>query len=190
MAKIPVGATIARAYRFTFEGFLRILGVMWPSLLLMWVPGILLRPQMMALSAQMASQNYSGLRELWPVFVLFYPMMLVLLVMQVIGIAQLALDRHKGPAWFYFSLGKPVWRWIGSFLLLIAVMLVGWLVVALADVAVVALLRALMGSAGNVALTVILGLVIFIFVLASFCALFYCWIRLSFFPVHAGDCRR
>ncbi len=80
-------------------------------------------------------------------------MMLVLLVMQVIGIAQLALDRHKGPAWFYFSLGKPVWRWIGSFLLLIAVMLVGWLVVALADVAVVALLRALMGSAGNVALT-------------------------------------
>ncbi len=57
-------------YRFTFEGFLRILGVMWPSLLLMWVPGILLRPQMMALSAQMASQNYSGLRELWPVCIL------------------------------------------------------------------------------------------------------------------------
>jgi hypothetical protein len=189
MKKIPVGATIAHAYRFTFEDFPRILGVMWPSMLLMWVPYIILRPQMMALSAQMASQNISGLGELWPAFVFLYPMMLILIAVQVIGIAQLALDRHKGPSWFYFSLGMPVWRWIGSLLLMIAVMIVGWLVVVLADVAVGALLRAFIGSAGNGTLTAILGLLIVVFILATLCALFYCWIRLSFLftPVIAAD---
>lgn len=169
MAKIPVGKTIAHAYGFAFEGFPRILGVMWPSLLLMWMPGILLRPQMTALSAQMASQNYSAFRDMWPVFVFLYPMMFVLIAIQMIGIAQLALDRHKGPAWFYFTLGKPVWRWIGTLLLLFVVMLVGWLAVLLLDVAVSALLRVLTG--GNTLLMALVGLVIALFVLASLCFL-------------------
>ena len=33
MKKIPVGATIAHAYRFAFGDFLKILGVMWLPLL-------------------------------------------------------------------------------------------------------------------------------------------------------------
>ncbi len=187
MAKIPVGKTIAHAYGFAFEGFPRILGVMWPSLFLMWMPGILLRPQITALSAQMASQNYSAFHEMWPVFVFLYPMMFVLIAVQMIGISQLALGRHKGPAWFYFSLGKPVWRWIGTLLLMIVALFVGWLLILLADLAVGALLRLMIG--GNAILGALLGLMIAIFTLASLCLLFYGWVRLSFLftPVIAAE---
>ena len=99
MAKIPVGATIAQAYRFAFGDFLRILGVMWPAMLLMWLPSLLMREQMMTLSLQMAARDYSSLRALWPLLAVFYLAAFVLIFMQIIGIAQLALERHIVPVW-------------------------------------------------------------------------------------------
>jgi hypothetical protein len=189
MTKIPVGTTIAHAYRFAFGNFFKILGVMWPSMLLMWVPSFLMRRQMTAISLQMTAQNYSGFRELWPFFIVFYSLALVLIFMQVIGIAQIALDRRKGPVWFYFWLGRPVWRLVGCFLLLIVAFIIGWMLVALADVLVAFLMRLLVGLSGNTILKAIFGVLTVIAMLVPPCAFFYCLIRLTFLlvPVVAAE---
>jgi len=183
MKKIPVGATIARAYGFAFGDFFKILGVMWPSMLLMWIPSLLMRERMTAISLQMAARDYSGLRDYWPFFLVFYVLALVLIFMQIIGIAQLALDRRKGPVWFYFWLGRPVWRLVGSFLLLVVAFIVGWIAIVLADVLVAFLMRLLAGSSANGILKIIFGFLTFVAMLVPPCAFFYCVIRLTFLLV-------
>ena len=177
MAKIPVGTTIAQAYRFAFGDFLKILGVMWPSMLLMWLPSLLMRKQMTAISAQMAAQDFSGVRQLWPLISLFYLVAIVLIIVQVIGIAQLALGRHKGPVWFYFELGKPVWRLIGSFLLLILAFIAGW-IATLLGAFILGFILALVTKALNTA-AIAIGISALV-VVALFCAFVYCWVRLTF----------
>ena len=186
MAKIPVGATIAQAYRFAFGDFLKILGVMWPSMLLMWLPSLLMRKQMTALSAQKAAQDYSSLHALWPLLMLFYLVALVLIIVQVVGIAQLALGRHKGPVWFYFELGKPVWRLIGSFLLLILAFIAGW-IATLLGAFIFGFILALITKAVNTT-AIAIGISV-LAVIALFCAYIYCWVRLTFLliPVVAAQ---
>src|SRR5690349_312134 len=189
MAKIPVGATIAQAYRFAFRDFFKILGVMWPSMLLMWVPSILMRPQMMALSTQMAAQDFSGFRNLLPFFVVFYALAFILILMQVVGIAQIALDRRKGPVWFYFWLGRPVWRLAGSVFLLIVAAIIGWILVMLTD-ALLAFLMGLLGRlAGGGIAAAIVGFLAIIAMLVPPLAFIYCVVRLTFLlvPVVAAD---
>lgn len=189
MAKIPVGATIAKAYRFAFGDFLKILGVMWPAMLAMWLPGLLMQPQMMALSAQVAARDYSGMRELWPILLLFYLAALVLIFMQVVGIAQLALGRQRNPGWIYFELGKPLWRLIGSFLLLMVAVIVGWIAVILFDVILGFLLKLLATGSANALVATIVGIITIVILVASWGAFFYSFIRLSFLlvPVVAAE---
>jgi hypothetical protein len=189
MAKIPVGATIARAYRFTFADFFKILGVMWPSMLLLWVPSFFMRQQMTAVSMKMATNDYSGFRAMWPFFLIFYLAAFILIFMQMIGIAQIALDRRQGPVWFYFWLGRPVWRLVGNFLLLIVAFFIGWLVVALADALLALIMGWLAGLLGNGVLATIFGFLTVIAMLVPLCAFFYCVIRLAFLlvPVVAAE---
>jgi hypothetical protein len=159
--------------------------VMWPAMLLMWLPSLFMRQQMTTLSVQMATHDYSSLRQMWPLFLLFYAVAFVLIFMQVIGIAQLALDRHKGPVWFYFSLGKPVWRLIGSFLLLIVAIFVGGFAVALAGVLIgilVTLAKAVSITAFGIAINIVAPL-------AGLWCFIYCLVRLSFLltPIVAAE---
>jgi hypothetical protein len=187
MTKIPVGATISYAYRFAFGDFLRILGVMWPSMILMWVPSIFMRSQLLALSTQMTNQGSLG--QFGPLLGLFYIVAMVLIFMQIIGIAQLALEQRKGPVWFYFSFSKPMWRLIGSFLLLIVAMIVGWIVVVLGGVLVGVLLGLVTGATSTSTLglvgVVLGGFVMFIL----WCGYVYCLVRISFLltPVIATE---
>src|SRR4051812_49212642 len=95
--KIPVGATIAHAYRFAFGDFFKILGVMWLAMVLMWLPSLVMHQRIAALQMQFAAHDYSGLREMWPLVVPFYLAIFVLLFMQIVGIAKLALGIKKGP---------------------------------------------------------------------------------------------
>lgn len=188
MTKIPVGATIAQAYRFAFGDFLRILGVMWPAMLLMWLPSLLMRQQMMTLSLQMAARDYSSLRTLWPLLVVFYLIAFVLIFMQIIGIAQLALERHKGPVWLYFSFSKPMWRLIGSVLLLIVALILGWIAVILCDVLLGFLVKSMLtGSSALIA--GIAGLLTIAIIVVTWGALFYSFVRLSFLltPIVAAE---
>jgi len=180
MTKIPVGATIARAYRFAFGDFLEILGVLWPAMAIMWAPGFFMRQQTMTLSAQMAAHDYSSLRTLWPLLVPLYLAMLVLMFMQVVGVARLALDRLKGKTWFYFDLGKPVWRLIGTFLLLIVAAIIGWIAVVLGGVIIGFLLGLISKAANNSAVSMVIAVLSGLTFIALWCGYFYSSIRLTF----------
>ncbi len=101
MSKIPVGATIAQAYRFAFHDFFRILSVMWLTMAIMWLPGLVFQSRMTGLAAH----DPAMVRQMLPFLIPMYLVALVLLSMQMIGLARLALGVHRGPAWIYFSLG-------------------------------------------------------------------------------------
>ena len=189
MKKIPVGATIAHAYRFAFGDFFRILGVMWLTMTLLWLPSLVMQRRIATLQTQFAAHDYSGLRYIWPFMVPFYLAFLVLLFMQIVGIAKLALGVKKGPGWCYFSLGKPVWRLIGSFLFLAVLIIIGWIAVLLGS----ALLGLLAGLLGKMISGAVFGWIVGIFTAIAFvalwCAYFYCLVRLTFLlvPVVAAE---
>lgn len=189
MKKIPVGATIAAAYRFAFHDFFRILGVMWLPLAIMWLPGLLMQPRMTALSAQLAAHDYSGLRQIWPLLLPFYLFCFVLMFMQLIGIARLALGLPMGSRWFYFSLGKQLWRLIGSMLLLMVAVFIGALAAILGEFLVPFLLGMLSKAVNFPAFTATMGFVIAIAMIAIWCGFFYCMVRLPFLllPVVAAE---
>lgn len=189
MTKIPVGRTIARAYAFGFEDFFRILGVMWLPMAITWLPGIFMRQRIIDLREQITAGNFSAFREMWPILLPFYLMIFVLIFMQIIGIAKLALGIKKGPAGFYFSLGKPVWRLIGSFLLLIVAMIVGWLATVLGGVVTGFLLGLLAEAANSGLISGIVGLIVVLAIAALWCAYIYALVRLTFLlvPVIAAE---
>jgi hypothetical protein len=197
MKKIPVGATIAHAYRFAFLDFFKILGVMWLPMAILWLPGLFMKRQMMALSAQMGARNFSGFREMLWFLVPFYLVALIFIFMQIIGIAQLALGRRSGPAWFYFSLGKPVWRLIGSFLLFMLACIIGWLAALLGDLLIGYLLKLLIrtllaffiASPYSSPVAMVIGFLAAVILIAPWCGLIYCAVRLSFLltPVVAAQ---
>ncbi len=189
MSKIPVGATIVHAYRFAFRDFFRILSVMWLPLAVMWLPGLLLQQRMMALSTQMAMRDYSGLRELLPFLLPFYLVCFVLMFMQFIGIARLALGLPMTSRWFYFSLGRPVWRLIGSMLLLFVAVIVGGILTGLGNVLIPILLGLLSRAVNFPPFTATMAFVGAIAMLTIWCGYFYCLVRLPFLllPVVAAE---
>jgi hypothetical protein len=189
MKKIPVGATIAHAYRFAFGDFFKILGVMWLPLMILWTPSLLMRTRMTALSAQFAAHDFSGIREMWGVLLPLYLAALVFLFMQMIGIARLALGLQRGPVWFYFSLGKPVWRLIGSYLLLIVAFIIGSLAVILGSVLIGFVVGLIAKFVNNSAFGVIMAILAGLAMFTLWCGYLYCFVRLTFLlvPVVAAE---
>lgn len=188
MTKIPVGATIARAYGFAFGSFLKVLGILWLPLLLAWIPSFLLQPRLQALSARIMAHDISAIAQLWSILLPFYLAVFILMCMQAIGVVRLALGVQP-PAWFYFSLGKPVWRLFGNLLLMILIVVLGTIAAVLAGLLVGFLLSAMARAADFPALTATLNFVLVIAHLAIWCAWFYCLVRLTFLlaPVIAEE---
>jgi hypothetical protein len=178
MKKIPVGATLARAGRFTIHSFLRILGIMAVPMAIMFLPSLLLRHRMMALSMQMAAHDFSAMRDMLAILLPVYIVIFVLLSMQMIGIARLALGMQR--SWFYFSLGKPIWRLIGSMLLLMVAAILGWIAVFL-GIALLGMLSAmLIKLVANTIFALLMGAIVLVLSVALFCGWFYSFVRLSF----------
>lgn len=186
MGRIPVGATIGRAYGFAFRNFLPILGIIWLPWLVMSAGGWLLQDRFMALSAGMEARDMGALRHAWSVILPFYLVMILLLFMQILGIAELALG-VRGPGWFYVSLGRKFWRLIGAFLLLALAVIVGWLGV-LAAAALLGFVLGLLAKAMPV-LAPVNPWIAGVLLTALWCAGFYAWVRLSFLvlPVVAAN---
>lgn len=180
MTKIPVGGTLARTFGFILAEAPRLLSVTAIPMAIMWLPSFFLRDQMIAISTQVATDDMSGLSEVWPAMLGFYALALLLTAMMVIGIARLALGLDR--SWFYLSLGAPVWRLLGSILLLIFVFILGWLA-ALVVGFVIGFLGTLAGVAALSALLSLLAAA------AVFCGYIYCLVRLTFLllPVIAAE---
>ena len=131
MGKIPVGETISGAYGFAFAGFLTVLGTVWLPyvafavfcgavvfLLATDLPGHVMRGEF----------DDAVLYSIWRVAGLIWLASIIVRSMVTVGLQERALGRAHGPAFFYFSLGAPVWRMIGAaFLAFLVLILIGLL---------------------------------------------------------------
>lgn len=128
MNKIPVFATVARAYRFAFGQFLRLLGIAWAPLAVVIAFGLLLTPGFMGnhfMGNHMPVNDPDEIaRQTLRLFPLTFAVMLIVRAMIATGVTELALGLRKGVTVVFFSLGASVWRFVGSWLLVMLVMLV------------------------------------------------------------------
>jgi hypothetical protein len=116
MKKIPVGATIAHAYRFAFGNFVTVLRVIWIPLAVQLALSILLLTR----TAQFLSATQAhdpAAPSLFRPLLLLYPIFLVLFFMQLLLATEIALNPHSEPSGFHFPLGKKLWRLVGGFLM-------------------------------------------------------------------------
>jgi hypothetical protein len=173
MKKIPVGATIAHAYRFAFGDFFRVLGVIWLPWAILTVGGFLLLRTSAAFTTAMASHDSATIRHTVALTAPFYLLGMFMLFMQITGLTELALGVRKGSPYYYFSLGKAVWRVIGAFLLLALLVLACGIVMAAGAIALGFIMKV-----SNV--PVLTGSVMLLAGVAAFCAYIYILVRCSF----------
>jgi hypothetical protein len=123
MAKIPVGRTIAHAYRFAFGNFLGILRTIWLPLLLQLAMTVPVAARAGALFQGFAGSDPGAMSQ----FASLIPLYLVLILLffvQMTAVTQLALGKHQpGSALFYFPIGKAMWRLVGGFVLAVLAIL-------------------------------------------------------------------
>jgi len=126
--KIPVGATAAAAYRFTFTNYWRILGVGWAPLLLMNAVMLwLFYPLMAAANRGNAAHDPYLALSMFPRFLLFEGLTFLLLAAVAVGITRVALGLPLRWPFFYIGLDGDFWRlllsWVMFFLILMAVVI-------------------------------------------------------------------
>lgn len=133
MKKIPVGATIAHAYRFALQDFFKIFGIMWLPTLIMVASALALTKPLLALTTAITgspSNVWHALTFLLPL----YLAMFVFVAMIIVGVTQHALGLRTGSPFYYFSLGRPLWRLIAAFLLIILIIFGTYIALLLAGI--------------------------------------------------------
>jgi hypothetical protein len=136
--KIPVGRTIEDAFGFVFRNILSVLGIIWfPYLVASAIivgATLWLLPDWRNIFDNMGTDPTvmaATMIRVGRIFTVAWPVLLVATAMVEVGLLRKALGLHEGPMLIYFSLGAPVWRMVGAFILLffifIAIVLAGCL---------------------------------------------------------------
>jgi hypothetical protein len=175
MNKIPVGATIAHAYRFAFGKFPALLSIAWLPFAIMVGAGLLVVQQRTLLTAAMVGRNFSGIAPAFLVLGPFYIGIVLLLMMTVVGMTEQALGRRRGSSFFYFTIGRPLWLLTASVLLFV-LLFVGIAIAAGLGAALITLLGSLLAGASQT----VSMIVTLIGMLAVYLALIYVLVRFSF----------
>jgi len=193
MAKFKLEQAIESSYSFAFRRFLSVLGIAWFPLAvfvgLLCLIAAVLWPEVQGLQDAVghgwgANGNFSmsdaNWQRVWHLFLhaghffgLIWLAALILRTMVIAGVLETALGMRQGPQFFYFSLGAPVWRLIGAFIVAgVATIVVALLTVAAAAATIWA---AQQYAAG------ILGLVKFLAIAAAVLWIIYFCVRLFYF---------
>jgi len=177
MAKIPVGATVAHAYRFAFGRFVDVLKVVWVAGVAAMVLGYLIQDRALAMDDAVAADQIARAGQLFIFLLPFYLAAALLFFLQLEGATRLALGLMPEPGPYYLRLGRPLWRLIGQHLL--ALLIIAGLAVA------AGLVVGLLGG-GFTAVTegepdIGTGFAIIIAGLLAYGALIYAAVRLFFF---------
>jgi len=184
MSKIPVGATIAQGYNFGFARFFTLLKLMWLPLAIMLASNYFLIPLLVRVMAPAQNNAAAGV---WLLIPLLYLAILVMMFAQFVAIAQYALEMKNEPGWFTLPLGKPVWRLIGAFVLVLLIMIGAMMVAGLLMGGIAAALAALAKPGPGVFAGLMTGIVI----LVLYGAFLYGIVRLMFLltPVVVAESR-
>jgi hypothetical protein len=183
MKKIPVGATIAHAYRFAFQEYLNVARVAWLPLVLTYAGMIPVQLQIAALPAAIAAHDFSAITMPVPLIVLIYAASMVMSLMLITGVFQYALGQSEAKnRWYYFSLAKPMWRVLGAIGLMILALLGLILVLIIATLIVLFFFRLGLGAVhiSDTAIKNILGFDTLLAFVVGYCAIIFCILRFGF----------
>lgn len=185
MSKIPVGATIAHAYSFTFKNFLNILGAMWLPTVAFLV--VVIAAGMVGMNMGVDPMDPTTLMPAIPLFLIAYVFGLLCSLMPWIAVTEKALGLRDGPIFYYFSLGKPLWRLLGGILLLILVFLGGAIVIGVVAALIAGILGvAAFGGGGDTTQSLgMLALAIPVLIIVLYFFIIYAMVRLTFLLIPA-----
>jgi len=183
MRKIPVGHTIAEAYRFTFVGLERVIGVIWLPVLIITVGRYFVSGPYLSASAATLDGDISQIGPAWVNMFGFGIVSLVLTAVIGVAIAREILSPLKRPLFLRFNLGAAELRATVGFIGLTLLMVL-FIFVCVVIAAIVGSLfsSAVPGTPGLTAAQRALGLG----VLIAFClspVLIFLFVRLGFLIV-------
>jgi hypothetical protein len=190
--KVPVGATLARAYRFAFGNILNNLGAIWiPVAILYGLMIVFGRPYNAAMMT-MVSRDPQAILRVMPYIFLGYVVLFVLLTAQIAALSREALGLRKGSAWLQFPFGAAAWRLMLAYLALFLVTIVLYIACLLAVLILGGVAGFVARQQPGVVSPTVMGGIVVLLVIAVFCALFYSILRLSFLmaPVAVAEGRR
>jgi hypothetical protein len=182
MKKIPLEGTLVGAYRFLFTRIISIVGTVWlpfvvmaaiiGGLLYVSVPHAWLQGQCPQIhTPQQAIAMLMPLLRIYPGLLLTG---LIIASMVMVGLMRHSLGLKKGTTFVYFSLGGPVWRMLGAFVLVYIILMV--LLAVLVGIVLVFWFTAvpMMPKGYGLAAGIVLSVI-------AFCVYVYSSVRLTFF---------
>ncbi len=177
MNKVPVLATVEAAYGFAFGRFLTVLGVVWLPYLLLYafifgVPAAL-GTDFLDLMFSQFTGNPNPFAPWYMLGVRILPLIIAAIIQ--VGVLERALGLKTGPVLAYFSLGKPVWRMLGAWILAFIFSIIAIIVIGVIGGILIAI-AALAASSNKL----VMGLAIAVLVAAIVVTVFYFLLRLFF----------
>jgi hypothetical protein len=125
MNKIPVTQTVAEAYRFTFGGLGKVIGLIWLPIVILTVGGYFtLVPYFSGMAAAFESGDVSQQGPLMLRQLAFEIVTVVLMAMIAVAITREILKPVKRPPFLRFALGPTEFRVVGGFFGLFVLMIV------------------------------------------------------------------
>lgn len=189
--KIPVGATIARAYGFAFGNILNNLGAIWVPVAIVWAASFFFYRPYMEHALQAGSGDPQAMLHSMRFVGVGFLLTFLLLTAQIAALTKEALGLRAGNAFLQFPFGPAMWRLLANYVLFILAMLVIYVIVAIAAIVGGIVLGVVAGQAAAPAGKPIVALAIAALAIAVSCALIYIATRLSFLlaPVAVAEQR-
>jgi hypothetical protein len=122
MKKIPVGQTIAEAYRFTFLRLEHVIGAIWLPVMIMTVGAYFVSRPYLAAQAAALDDDLSQFGPAMASWFAFQLVSLVLMSVVAVAITREILNPLKRPLFLRFSLGATELRLAGAFIGLVVLM--------------------------------------------------------------------
>ena len=150
MNKIPVKQTIAEAYRFTFYGLEKVIGLIWLPAVLMTVGSyFVLSPYLAGMASAMENSDFAQQGSNMVLMFGLEIVILVLMAMMAVAITREILNPLQRPLFLRFGLGATEFRLVGALIALYVLLLVFILIGALAAAALGYGLNALLPASGG-----------------------------------------
>lgn len=176
MQKIPVGATIAHAYRFAFGQALTVFKAIWLPLLACLAVGLLFSRRIVLFMTAVQAKDPSAVNLFGPLLLLI-PLLLIFYFAAYTATTEAALG--KAPqSWFANHFNQPMWRLLGGVVGAIGVLVVVCIILTIVSLLIGALLGMLVkGAPATRSGAALIGV---LFVAAYLCATIFIALRLLF----------
>ncbi len=147
MQKVPVLETVSAVYQFTIQNYVKMLGIMWAPMALMFAVMVWQFVPMMA-SMQAGSKDPAVLLAMMGHALMFEGAAFLLLIIIAVGFTKLSLGREVRWPYFYLSIGGDFWRLLLAYFLAFLIMLAALFAVSLLSGVVMVVLSSLIVPRG------------------------------------------